>query len=223
MPLRPTAETMPEVTVWLKPNGLPMATTKSPTRSWSLLPSGSAVSLSAGMRINAMSVSRSEPMNSALTVRPSARVTCTSSALSITWWLVSTRPALASMMTPEPSDSLMRSCGTSGNSRRKKGSLKYGLRTRTTCLVLTLTTAGIARSSIGASEGTACPATEAGSAAVAGITSDAGAASARLSRCTLMAEATKPPKAAASASVSRVGSGRMVRRFRNKEGKAHIR
>jgi hypothetical protein len=34
MPLRPIAETMPEVTVWVKPNGLPMATTKSPTRSW---------------------------------------------------------------------------------------------------------------------------------------------------------------------------------------------
>jgi len=30
----------------------------------------------------------------------------------------------ASMITPEPSDSLMRSCGTSGNRRRKNGSLK---------------------------------------------------------------------------------------------------
>jgi hypothetical protein len=39
---------MPEVTVWVKPNGLPMATTKSPTRSWSLSPSVIAVSFSPG-------------------------------------------------------------------------------------------------------------------------------------------------------------------------------
>ncbi|WP_421463808.1 hypothetical protein, partial [Escherichia coli] len=38
---------------------------------------------------------------------------------------------------------------------------------------------------------------------------DEGAASARLSRWALMPVATKPPKAAAIASVSRVGSGRM--------------
>ncbi len=186
-----------------------MATTKSPTRSWSLLPSLMSVRFCAGMRISAMSVSRSEPRNSALTVRPSASVTCTSSALSMTWWLVSTRPSLASMITPEPSDSLMRSCGMSGNRRRKNGSLKKGLRTRTTCLVLTLTTAGMAFSSIGASDGTACPVTEAGNAAVVGSTAGSGAASARLSRWALMPVATKPPKAAAIASVSRVGSGRM--------------
>ena len=90
MPLRPTAETMPLVTVWLKPNGLPMATTKSPTLSWSLLARVIAVRPSAGIRISATSVSASEPRNSALKLRPSARVTCTSSALSMTWWLVST-------------------------------------------------------------------------------------------------------------------------------------
>ncbi len=102
MPLRPTAETMPEVTVWLKPNGLPMATTKSPTRSWSLLPSLMSVRFLRRDAISAMSVSRSEPRNSAFTVRPSASVTCTSSALSMTWWLVITRPSLASMITPDP-------------------------------------------------------------------------------------------------------------------------
>jgi hypothetical protein len=42
------------------------------------------------MRIRAMSVSASEPMNSALRLRPSASVTRTSSAFSMTWWLVST-------------------------------------------------------------------------------------------------------------------------------------
>ncbi|MCW0422740.1 hypothetical protein NB713_000683 [Xanthomonas sacchari] len=90
MPLRPIAETMPEVTVWVKPNGLPMAATKSPTRSLSLSPRRISVRLSALIRISAMSVSASEPMNSALKLRPSARVTCTSSAFSTTWWLVST-------------------------------------------------------------------------------------------------------------------------------------
>ena len=33
MPLRPSALTMPEVTVWPSPNGLPMAITRSPTSS----------------------------------------------------------------------------------------------------------------------------------------------------------------------------------------------
>ena len=47
---------------------------------------------SAGIRISATSVSGSEPTNSASNVRPSASVTDTSSAPSITWWLVSTRP-----------------------------------------------------------------------------------------------------------------------------------
>ncbi len=56
MPLRPTAETMPEVTVWVKPNGLPMATTKSPTRNLLLSASLISVSLFALIRIKAMSV-----------------------------------------------------------------------------------------------------------------------------------------------------------------------
>jgi hypothetical protein len=34
-PLRPRAEIMPEVAVWPRPNGLPTATAKSPTRSLS--------------------------------------------------------------------------------------------------------------------------------------------------------------------------------------------
>ena len=82
--LRPTAETMPEVTVWPTPNGLPTATTKSPTRSWSEFASDSAVSFSAGIFISATSVSASEPRNSAFSSRPSASVTDTSSAPSIT-------------------------------------------------------------------------------------------------------------------------------------------
>ncbi|MNV41534.1 hypothetical protein D3C71_1331740 [compost metagenome] len=77
--------------------------------------------------------------------------------------------------------------------------------------MLTLTTAGMACSSIGASDGTAWPATAAGSAAVVGSTAAALAASARLSRWALMALAVKPPKAAARARVSSVGSGRISR------------
>ena len=58
-------------------------------------------------------------------------------------------------ITPDPSDCSMRSCGTDGRSkkRRNNGSSMKGLRTRTRERVLTLTTAGVTRSSIGASEG----------------------------------------------------------------------
>ncbi len=117
------------------------------------------------------------------------------------------------MITPEPSDSLMRSCGMSGNRRRRIGSLKNGLRTRTTCLVLMLTTAGITFCSIGANDGSGSPATEDGrrAAADSGGGAAAGAASARLSSCALIAVAAKPPKAAAAVRVSSVGSGRMGR------------
>ncbi len=78
-------ETMPEVTVWVKPNGLPIATTKSPTRN--LLLSASLIS---GQFIcfdpdqGDVGVCTSEPRNSALKLRPSANVTCTASAFSIT-------------------------------------------------------------------------------------------------------------------------------------------
>ena len=84
-PLRPTAETMPEVTVWPTPKGLPTATTKSPTSSRSLSARVTAARRSAGIRISATSVSGSDPTNSALRVRPSLSVIETSSAPSITW------------------------------------------------------------------------------------------------------------------------------------------
>src|SRR3546814_5687035 len=56
---------------------------------------------------------------------------------------------------------------SSGNMRRKNGSLPNGL-TRTTCRVRTLTTAGVTFSSIGASEGSGWPATVVGRAEMAG-------------------------------------------------------
>ena len=57
---------MPEVTVWPMPNGLPIATAKSPTFTASESPSRIAVRFSAGMRSTAMSVPGSEPTSSAL-------------------------------------------------------------------------------------------------------------------------------------------------------------
>ena len=121
------------------------------------------------------------------------------------------------MITPEPSDSLIRSCGTCGNMRRKNGSLKKGLLTATRCLVCTLTTAGITWRSIGASEGSAWPPTgegRAAGAASAGVaagtgTAGAGVAWARLSSSPFTAVAAKPPKAAAAVRVS----SRVVRRI----------
>ena len=76
---------MPEVTVWPMPNGLPTATTKSPTSSFELSANGiavSGVSLGTAIRISAMSVSGSEPTNSACIVRPSLSVTDTGSGIS---------------------------------------------------------------------------------------------------------------------------------------------
>ncbi len=81
---------MPEVTVWPRPNGLPTATTKSPTRNWLLLASGNADRRSAGIFSTARSVSGSVPISVPVSVRPSASVTETSSAPSTTWLLVST-------------------------------------------------------------------------------------------------------------------------------------
>jgi hypothetical protein len=85
------------------------------------------------MRTIARSVSGSVPMTSAAKLRPSARVTEMSSAPAITWLLVSTKPASASTITPEPRLCETRSRGTSGmlKKRRKKGSSSSGLRTRT--------------------------------------------------------------------------------------------
>ena len=57
---------MPEVTVCPMPNGLPIATTKSPTLAASESPRRIAVSFSAGMRSSATSVPGSEPTSSAL-------------------------------------------------------------------------------------------------------------------------------------------------------------
>ena len=76
---------MPEVTVWLKPNGAPIATTESPTLTESESPSFiSGNFLSLVIFINAKSVPLSEPSTSASYSSPSLENTLISSALSIT-------------------------------------------------------------------------------------------------------------------------------------------
>ena len=97
--------------------------------------------------------------------------------------------------------------------RRKNGSSANGLRSRTRCVVYTLTTDGMVFFSIGASDGRAWPSTEAGSAPARVGTADrvglAGAAWAGLSKASFRPVAARPPKAAAAVRASRVGKGRM--------------
>ncbi|MYL02409.1 MAG: hypothetical protein F4013_12160 [Gammaproteobacteria bacterium] len=81
----PRALTMPEVTVWVSPKGLPMATTKSPTCTASESPSGIWVRSSASSSSStATSVPASDPTTTAETDRPSLRVTSISDAFWIT-------------------------------------------------------------------------------------------------------------------------------------------
>ena len=75
---------IPEVTVWPKPNGLPMATTKSPTRKSSESVVFNAVKFSVGILSTAISVSGSAPTISASSCRPSRSVTVICIAFAIT-------------------------------------------------------------------------------------------------------------------------------------------
>ncbi len=88
MSLRPTALTMPAVTVEESWKGLPHASTHSPTSRWSELPSSAAVMFFASILITATSLFSSRPMSSALKVRPSSSTTSSSSALATTWLFV---------------------------------------------------------------------------------------------------------------------------------------
>ena len=83
-PVRPSAETMPLVTLWLKPNGLPIASTTSPTRRLSEEAKAMAGRLSRSTRSTARSVSGSLPTSFASNFLPSANVTSISSAPSTT-------------------------------------------------------------------------------------------------------------------------------------------
>ena len=87
-PERPSAETMPEVTVWPKPKGLPIASTMSPTRSVSEEPKVVAGRSVASTCSTARSVSGSLPTTLASSFLPSESDTSISSAASTTWLLV---------------------------------------------------------------------------------------------------------------------------------------
>src|SRR5829696_668153 len=102
--LRPRAETMPAVTEPPRPNGLPMASTQSPGRSFSESPNFTALrGLSGLTRRTARSIFGSLPMISAFSLLPSEKTTEISLASPITWLLVTTMPD-GSMTKPEPSE-----------------------------------------------------------------------------------------------------------------------
>src|ERR1700759_39998 len=104
------AETMPAVTVPPRLNGLPIATTQSPSRSLSESPNFTAVSVRGGLNFStARSVFLSMPTISALILVPSFMMTLISSAAAMTWLLVTTMPAV-SMMKPEPSELVLCGC-----------------------------------------------------------------------------------------------------------------
>jgi hypothetical protein len=84
---RPSAEMMPVVSVWSKPNGLPMASTVCPTLRSAEVPSesGGNCSLGASMRSTARSFSGAKPTSSAGQVDWSASVTSARVAPWMTW------------------------------------------------------------------------------------------------------------------------------------------
>src|SRR5262245_26468976 len=91
---RPLALTMPTVTVWSRPKGLPIATTQSPGRISSESPSGSGCRPSLRpRRSSARSVFASWPTISAPTSVPSLSTTRIRSTPPTTWLLVTTSPS----------------------------------------------------------------------------------------------------------------------------------
>ncbi len=103
---RAVAEMMPAVTLPPRPNGLPIASTQSPTRALAESPHAAAGSgVLASIFSKARSVTASRPMTCACIVVSSDRVTVICSALAITWLLVTISPA-GSMMKPEPSEAV---------------------------------------------------------------------------------------------------------------------
>ena len=91
------ALTMPLVTVSSSPNGLPIATTPSPTATLLESPSVSGTSFDAGAStwMTARSVSGSVPTTVALVVDPSENFTVTELAPSTTWSFVTMSPLVS--------------------------------------------------------------------------------------------------------------------------------
>ena len=86
--VRAFALTIPAVTVDVILNGLPTANTHSPTFNASESPTGTVGRSSASILTKAKSVLGSAPITRPLNSRPSFSLTLITSALSITWLLV---------------------------------------------------------------------------------------------------------------------------------------
>jgi len=115
---RPTADTIPSVTVRSSPNGLPMATTVSPTptRAESASASGSVPlgMRSAAMRTTARSLDGSLPRTRPATASPfSPKWTVTARLSPTTWALVTIVPS-PSMRNPVPAPDPARMDTTAG-------------------------------------------------------------------------------------------------------------
>ena len=103
---RPTALTTPDVTVWLKPSGLPTAIAICPTRMCRASAKPRQGSPVPGIDSTARSVSGSRPTTSARWVSPSAMVTSTKGPPWMTCAFVRTRPSgVKRKPEPEPAGS----------------------------------------------------------------------------------------------------------------------
>ena len=108
--IRLTAETIPRVSVWSNPSGLPIAYTSTPTANRDESPSvatGSDPFVGGGILMSAMSKIGSAPMSFAGRLVPSSSVTVMTWRPNTTCELVRISPE-DSMMTPEPATRSMR-------------------------------------------------------------------------------------------------------------------
>ncbi len=100
---RPSAETMPAVTLPASPSGLPSATTSCPTRSRAASPSSTGGGTSPRACSTARSDSGSRPTTSARTCDPSVKVATATSAPATTCADVSRKPsAVTTLAEPAP-------------------------------------------------------------------------------------------------------------------------
>jgi len=120
---RPTALTMPNVTVRLNPSGLPMASTKSPTAKWLEFPHVAVGRFDAWIFTTATSVFGSVATTFPLNWRRSAKITSTSTASATTWLFVMMYPS-GETITPDPWPYCRRVGGSLKRPNGKASSLK---------------------------------------------------------------------------------------------------
>src|SRR5258707_939607 len=149
---RPSDETVAAVTGLDRPNGLPTATTQSPTRTCRSSPNSTVGSgLSLLILSSATSVSASLPISLASKLRPSGSLTVILCEFSMTWLLVTTSPP-RSMMKPEPAEIALRGAGEPPwpywlkKLRNGAGRSSVATGPVTTVSAVMVTTAGLTRS-----------------------------------------------------------------------------